>query len=267
MTVPRFLDTTYCDANYTRLVGITDVADILAQLTAQLVTNPAAGYKWTEAPAGTFTSPVDAEGRTIVCAFSRISAANLQMILSCGGTTLCTRRIQIDWGGTNVDVYSGKYYVAIDSLRATAEFMIAFLVESTPVPEASNIYPGAGTGYRTNADAVDGNGAYGFLYAINPAGTLAVANRIRCPAYTIAAAAQTGLMAPSGRVLFYDAPIGVATYGWLGRPCQMLVGYQSAQGTMLYTPVDTDGTLGYFRATSWGTGTTGKLWIRIPMPV
>lgn len=262
MAVPAFLNTTICDARHTRLL-VTDVNTILAALTAQLVTAPAAAFKWTEAPAGTFTSPADPNGRTITCAFSRIAATNLQMILTDdGATTICTRRIQVDGTGTFVDLFTGAFYVFISSLRATTEPMFAFLVDSTPDTPGSVPNPAFGNAYRSNADAADGNCDLGEMYGIDNAG-VALLNRIRSHYYTMAPLAIGTPQYPSMRRPLVDAlitqDIGGSWY-WVGRPYQMLLGYATAVDVRRTVAID-NGVTAVFRGAGW-TNAQARIYVR-----
>lgn len=254
MSIPRHLSPDYCDFRYTQLNWITDVNSILTALTAQLVTAPAAAHKWTEAPAGTFTSPSDSEGRYLVCAFSRIAAGNLQMVLTDHyGNTICTRRLQIDTTGTIVDIYSGTHYVFIDSLRTTGEQLFAFLVDTAMEDPRLFPYPAAGGGYRSSADAIDGNGDYGNLYMMD--GTTGAAVRVRFMSvnHDTAGGTVTGSVTRGNRKLWFDYDIGfTSSLYFVGRLPQALLSYYNGTANEMewVVPLD-DGITGVFRGTSW----------------
>lgn len=263
MTVPNFLSSSYCDFRFTKLWGITDVSSILTALTAQLVTAPAAANKWTENPAGTFQSPSDASGRYIKCAFTRVAATNLQMVLTDHNVvTICTRRIQIS-GATNVDLYTGKFYVVIDSLVATPEIMLAFLLDPSPEALASVPNPAFGNAYRSAADAADGNCDYGELYAIDNAG-VALLQRLQGKSVNTGGSVFP-YVAQYFRAIVNDFAIRQNVGGflyWAGRMPQALMWYEGiAQGSIRKAALD-NSNFGLFRGTSWTLANNGRLCVR-----
>lgn len=253
MTLPNFLDSAYCDFRHKVDCGVTDFNTTLATLTDLLVTQPAAGCKWTENPAGTFQSQNDTSGRFIKLVFTRISATNLQMqVIDHNAVTICTRRIQTDSGRT-IRVYTGKFYCMIEAARATPECFVAFLVDPTPEPLASVPNPSFGIGFRTSGDVSDGLGGIGYLYAID---NVAVANVRRAGLWNnLTALNYWSPLAPTGR--FWFSPLRVSqnistVWHWAGQMPQTLYGSGDIPpGVIVRIPID-DGVIGEFMATEWG---------------
>lgn len=266
MTIPNFLSKDLCDFRYTQLTGITDVSSILTALTAQLVTAPATAHKWTEAPAGTFTSSQDPNGRYIVCAFSRIAATNLQMVMTDhNGIVICTRRMQISGAGTTVDIYTGRFYVLIESVLATVEPMMAFLTNDYLDSYGDDDYPAFGNAHRSSADAADGNCDYGELYGVDYSPVPAAVNRFRATGYTCYAGAFTTNPIYSGRYRLTECTIkrgfgGV--YIWTSRLYHALVGIIYAGWDREVRVVFDDGTVGTFRKLWWGSSGSYGLCVR-----
>jgi len=167
MSTQLHLDTTLCPYSYNQHTGLTDVetggVGIITDLRTHLL-----ALSWTEPSTNLFRCPADHMGRWLDILATRISATTIEFRLRNHlGQTIFTRRILIDGGGTSVNFYCGKFYVIVESLRATAELVQAFIPE--PMLHWDEEYPWVvyGTAYRTTADANDGNGddisdLYGF---------------------------------------------------------------------------------------------------------
>lgn len=255
MTIPDFLSQNFCRFYYRVDHGVSDVNTILASLTAQLVTAPVAADKWTENPAGTFTSPAY-HGKYMVIAFSRIAADKLQAIVYDNtGVVICQRRIQIDIvAGLYKDVvyFTGKYYCVIDSRRATGEMFWAFLAIPKPADDYNGCpYPVFANGYRDSNNNVDGYGALFQLFGRD--------NGVAGPLYRVRhmcdmANNDFSPRSPDQRRMFHDLyvqqPFPQGYYCWVGRMCQALIGCGHIdEGVEKLVPID-DGTMGTFEATS-----------------
>lgn len=264
MTLPGFLNPSVCDYQYTLMAGVTDVNQILAQLTTQLTVTPPVAARWTEAPAGTFTSPSDSAGRYIVCAFSRVAASLLRMILTDHhGITICNRICQINVVGTDTEVYTGSFYIVIEPHLAGPSILLAYLVDMTPEKAVGNPYPAIGAGYLSSGGAVDGFGAYGYFYAVDTMAA-AVLQRLVATTFTFGGAAYPLLM-PSGRYIFergYVYQLFRTTSIITGGLWQSLVGYEGVVAFNDVTVPLGNGSTGVFRATNWGTVNRGRLYVR-----
>ena len=128
MSVPTFLSTSH---RYLRTNGVTDVDTIITDVRSECVTNGSPA--WTEPNTALFKSPIDASGRWFDVLLTRISATSLEMrVRDKNAVTVCTRRMYIDAGGTDIQYCTGEMHFAIVSLRSPAEFLIAGMIDMTP---------------------------------------------------------------------------------------------------------------------------------------
>lgn len=131
MAVAQFLASSHY---YSSIADVDDVQDIIDALgTILLTTNSPA---WSESPAGTFISPVDAGGRWFSVAVSRIGVDTLELVVKDQyATTIRTNRIDINTAGSpavEVKIYSGQYHLWIDSCRATYENFRSGILDLSP---------------------------------------------------------------------------------------------------------------------------------------
>jgi len=269
MTVPNFLSSSFAPFRY-YTERVTDMTSVLTTLTAELVTNPALADKWTEAPAGTFQCPSDASGRWMKCAFTRISANVMQMILTDNsGNTICTRRASGTTAGFYATYYTGKFHCFLEFMSESTSpaynFLSAWLMDITPDPLASCPYPVVGNGTLNSGGNADGYGVIQYLFAVD--GAVPAATQRMKGSATIGNT-SVNMSMPSGRG-FYDEclisqNVGGTIY-WTGRLCQALLGpgLPTAVGVETQVPVD-DGTMATFKATLLNETTPyrWRLWMR-----
>jgi hypothetical protein len=160
------------NVTYVQLAAVVDVSTILTQLATTL---PALSPAWTANGGNSYTSPVDSSGRQFTMAFSRISATNLQCILTDGSGRTLTRRAQIAAGGSTVNIYASQFYLVLDWLNgATAEGIGAWMLDESPELQTSHNMWMTGNSSRTAADALDGAWTFGSGFIIRSGGVFAL---------------------------------------------------------------------------------------------
>ena len=137
MAIPYFLDTYY---DYDFIGGVTDVNTIITALNTQLVTTPPAASKWTDTGGtgvGPFRSPADTNGNYFTITLARVSATHLHfsMVDRYGLPVGANVPIDIDGGGTDVNIYSGPYHLAVSSELATPVAVWCGVLEQSPDPQ------------------------------------------------------------------------------------------------------------------------------------
>lgn len=157
MAVPAHLNTTVNPYAYHQSSAIVDVetggVGIITNLRTYLVTDR--GY--TEPSTALFVSPVDPGGKSYDLLVTRISATVLELRTRDHlAHTICTRRIQIDAGGTAINYWTSKFFARVESLRATPEAFNADLLQCSPDDDSGHQFTLVSTGYRDNASTADG---------------------------------------------------------------------------------------------------------------
>ncbi len=236
MAVPVFLASSH---RYLRTNNVTDVDTIINDFRSETKTNGSPA--WTEPSAGLFKTPVDDDGRWFDVLLTKISATELEMrVRDKNGVTVCTRRMDIDAGGTDIQICSGEWHFVINSLRATPESMRAFLLDLTPESQVAHVAYTAAHGSRDSAGSLANDyahmlylwnfysSAYGFNYYVELAYMPAVAaNLIR----------QTGAYA--FRPAYVNCVNVANLYRQAGRLPQVYLGDTSlSPGTLYDVPID-----------------------------
>jgi hypothetical protein len=153
MTQPRFLNTTVCPYSYSQTAGMTDVATIITDIRTALVT----GLGWTEPSTALFKCP-SLGGLWFDILLTRITALKIEMrVRNHLGFTICTRRFTIV-SPTSINYFCTKYSVVIEALTATPELLQAHYVDVLPMGDGDYQFPIFANGFRTTADADDGQG-------------------------------------------------------------------------------------------------------------
>ncbi len=157
---------------YAQLAGVLDVQTIINQVTTMATTlSPA----WTNPMAGKLVSPPDGNGRQFTIQFNRISATNLEMVMTDGSARTMTRRAQINAGGSAVDCYVGQFHMILDWLNgSTPEGLLACMLDESPELQTSHNMWMVGNGSRNTGDSLDSFWQYGAFLVIRNAGTFAI---------------------------------------------------------------------------------------------
>lgn len=194
---------------------ISDTTNILTTLTTLLVTNPSSGEKWTESPAGTFTSPIDGAGRFVQLIFSAPTTTRLNLlVLDQNGSgmvnTAASQRSIVISGATVFKYYTCSKFVYIHT-EGTFDHLGGGMLTAFP-----------------ESEGVNGNYCY----------THGTFNNVGNPDYGPTVLAfwmlDNGLTsAPQSRVINHTADMG-------GTQCS----YQMGSGAFLYEPVDMRATYG-----------------------
>lgn len=150
MTVPNWLSGSF---NFLETTGVTDVANTITRIVAQ-ATALSGSAAWSNPLSGKIVSSADASGRSITVQFNKISATNLEMVLTDGSGRTFTRRAQFS-GSMTERIYANQFGVFIDF--SNGEGLWASILDPTPNTLLSHDQWATGHGARTSADALDGN--------------------------------------------------------------------------------------------------------------
>ncbi len=229
--------------------GIVDVATIITDFRARVTGQTPA---WTEPVADTFKSPVDGVGRFFEVTLNRLSATQLEFIVTDqNAITICDRSIEISGGGDTVNYYTGQFHAWIEILVATPEVAQSGILDETPLAENAIQNYVWGNGYRNAGGGIDGGGStFGQEFALDNGSS---SDQSRFRAWGVATnGAVPGLRDGAGNLQYFpvDMFINIAgTNEWIGRMYQAYLCDQSIPaGTLKTVPIDTTGlVLGTFR--------------------
>jgi len=257
MTIPYHLDSTQIPFNYLRTDGMTDVNTIISDVRQQLVT----GLGWSEPSTALFKTPIDAAGRWMDVLLTRIAATNLEFrTRNAAGTTLCTRRIQIDNPGS-VEYFCNIFGVTVNALRANPpERFEAHILDQSPDLQSDSALYVISHGYRNNADTADLADTGRYFAIDNAVATLAARARRWATTET---PAVVNLQTPPGTYLFRDATVRINSAGvnrWAGRICHAIAVMQNiGLGVELQPFIDTS-TPARFRVLGGVAGAVDHRW-------
>lgn len=180
------------NVTYVPLAAVVDVQTIINQMqTSALALSPA----WTNPLAGKIVSPADSAGRQMTIQFNKISATNLEMVVTDGSGRTSTRRAQIAAGGSNVNCYIGQFHMILDWLNgATPEGLFSVMLDESPELQTSHNMWLVMNGSRTTGDVNDGAWRFGTAFVIRSGGVFAVL--------------VSGLLAPIWNLLVNNASTG-----------------------------------------------------------
>jgi hypothetical protein len=242
MTIPYHHDLSLVPYNYQETPAIVDVATIITDIRTLLVTD----LGWTEPSTALFKTPVDAASRFMDVLLTRIAADTLEMrVRDQTGTTVCTRRIEINTGGTAVRYYCNIYGMVIESLiAAQSEILQAHLLDLTPDLQSDHSLYVIGNGYRDSSSTMDSNGTQvGYYYAVDN-GTPGNLSRLKRFDYDTTPTADVPLIDVTGAIAARDAIISInfsGTARWAGRICHsVLVDKTCANGAAIKPNIDDD---------------------------
>lgn len=169
---------------YAQDVGVTDVNTIITKIVAlALAATPA----WTNPSAGKIVSPLDSSGRQMTIQFNRISATNLEFVVTDGQGRTLTKRAQIAVAGSTINYFIGQFHMVLDWLNgATPEGMFAIMLDESPEVQTSHNRWVVATSSRNVADALD-NGWQGSTdFVVRSANVFALfQNCFLYPAYNV----------------------------------------------------------------------------------
>lgn len=247
MTVPAFLNSSHY---YTEITDVDDVQDIIDALGTILKTTNSPA--WTEPSAGTFQSPVDADGRYFQVIVSRVDVDTLQLVVKDRyAATIATRRIDINASGSpaiSVYVFSGQYHLWIDCMRSTPENFRSGILDLSPQAQSAWTQKTYCHGHRTSDGSVDGG-----------MDLMSIVEGESRPEHmvTLRNAGNGGMVFTdlAGNVVYWPVFLrGRYADVLLGRMYQIMLGPSSiAYGTEVTVPVDT-GVTAKFRAAGAPTG-------------
>ncbi|MGH9461070.1 MAG: hypothetical protein ACRD5D_00550 [Candidatus Polarisedimenticolia bacterium] len=139
--------------------GITDVQDILDELDDALTAQLDVEDRWTEAPAGTFTSPADLAGRQMKIVVARDSATRMLFdVKDQNGLTI--RDGSIDIAATaNFRIWCGPHHVYVEVDDGAGAYEVARASMLDPRPEVLNAHQRyvVGMTTRDGSGNLDGN--------------------------------------------------------------------------------------------------------------
>jgi hypothetical protein len=226
MSIPFHLDSSQIPYNYIEAGPITDVTDLITQFRTQVVT----GLSWTEPSTALFKTVVDASGRFGDILLTRISATNLEIrVRNQSGSTVCTRRCQIDAGGVYVRYYCNAYGCFVEPIRVanTPETFQMFVLDMTPDAFTDHTQYVSGNGYRTTGDADDAQGkqtGQQYMFENGAAGFKARARRYDTD--LVNGFASLPMLSVTGAIPTFDLWFTSnfsGTYRWAGRVCHAVV--------------------------------------------
>lgn len=259
-TFPCYASTFYVDQS----LAVVDVTTILTKLSAIL---PAESPAWTESPAGTFKSPVDAAGRFMKVIVSRVSATRMQWkVVDQNGVTICDRTIDIDVAGDTVNYYHGQFHCVVVTERATPEPAHAWILDETPYAQNAVANYVCGNAFRTSAGSADGTGSgVGQLFAVDN-GAAAQVVRYRGWLMRLDQTVIT-LVDGTGAEQFFPVDICInlaGTFRFYGRQYQSYMCESGiAFGTTKQVPIDTTGlVLGTFKVLPLATLNGARVMVR-----
>lgn len=240
MAIPAFLNSSW---KYTR-IAITDVADIITQFRADAVTN--GNPAWTEPSGGRFKSPVDAYGRFMEIALTRISATVLSGCLyDQAGQSVwgADRRMNINaTAGVKTDVHiaTGQFHFSLDCNAGATypESMWGAILDLSPESQGAHSLYVIGFATR-DSGGTQSNAGFQWAYAMDNAAS-ALLDRLLLwgGANTYIDAARNFLGSP----MFAPLPCWIkngANYLYAGRPYQMLAGPAQTPFCKLTVAIDT----------------------------
>lgn len=251
---------------------ISDVNDVLTTLTARLVTTPSALEKWTEGPAGTFTSPVDGFGRFVTLIFTAASATQLNLrVLDQNTATLINtagniRSIVI--GGPTVFRYFTCSKFAYIQTEPDFQHLGGGMLTAFPESEGGNANYCYAHGTNNNGGVAEGFGAYVTQYFMLDNGSPNLASRLVRKDVSIDGTAFN-MQAGTG-AFRYEAAEFRANYSGVNRVAGRIFNAYTcdsslAPGVTRTLPIGNSGETGLFRVlgTNVQPGTVMRIMLRI----
>ena len=231
--------------------AVLDVATIIANFQTRVTGQVPA---WTVPVAGTFKSPVDGVGRFYEVTLTRVSATQLNIVVTDqNAVTIINREIDIDVAGNGVNYYTGQFHAWIESLRAgTSEIFSSGIIDETP--QAQNaiqdyVYANA---YRNSGGAFDGLGGAVAQEFMLDNGASGMQQRYR--SWGQSQGVIVGLPDGAGALQFFPADMFATLTGvnkWLGRGYQLYMCDNSiAPGTQKTIQIGNAGETGVFQEIS-----------------
>ena len=266
MAVPDFLaGALNTDFRYFSRAGVTDVNTIISDLNTELI-----ALGWTDASGvgtGPFKTPTRADGAFIVLTLARTSAVRLSLVVTDPAGMVVTPaaglEVDIDAGGTEIRLYTGKFHVCIDSARVTPEAFYCAILDRSPEELAlpRPIYV-CSYGPRSNLGAIT-NQSWCSHYGI-PVDGVAYAACNGTSSWVVErgiVAAGLNRLTVSGALM--PVPFEFGKDGWLmGRmPQALIIDGGQVYGTEITVPLDT-GVTGIFKVAGFSADASGKLMFR-----
>ena len=144
MTIPIYLQPNF---NFLETAGVTDVANTITRLKSQALL-----LGWTNPVGDTIVCPANSVGQQITVAFSRISATNIQMVVTDSLSRTCTRRCQT--AATFVErIYFNTFGFFFDP--GNSEGLWFSLLDLSPDLQNSHDQFATGHGTRNSSDSAD----------------------------------------------------------------------------------------------------------------
>jgi hypothetical protein len=245
MAIPGYLSSSYRYA--TELGTITDVADLITAIAAELAANDPA---WTSEGGGVYKSPVDADGRFFKITLTRIAAQNLEMtITDQNAVAVGVRRMQISSTYNVIMIYSGEFHFCIDVLKSggSAESLSAGILDFYPQAQAASTRYVYGNGSRADNDTLS-NGDWRLASMVDNA---TPTHKQRCSDWVNTVGNRAILYTMAGNILYHPrefwASTAAITNAFAGRAYQqIMLPYFGDAAAVMKVPLS-ESVVGYFR--------------------
>ncbi len=236
MSLPAFLDSAVYPFTYLERNGLVDVETGGVGIITDLRTLLVSTLGWSEPSTALFKTPVDAAGRFMDVLVTRIDSTHIEWrVRNAAAVTVCTRRIALGLGG--VRYFVSTVHAVVEVLLTDpnlSEVLQAYMVDMAPDGNADHALYVVGTGYRTAANSIDGQGTNAsYLFAIDN-GTAAGLHRGGLYPGVTDGVNPTPLVDASYRAFLREFLITInfaGTFRWAGRLPHSLLGEGTFFGT------------------------------------